>query len=102
LLVLLVDASPEGRAQYGGYLMRCGFLVLVAEAGAEAGVLAKEVRPDVIVVHRSLLDPGASATTELGPNDHGMSPIPVVVYAGPEDGSAECTAEVKTAAVSPT
>ena len=47
--VLIADDDPDIRALLTMNLELCGYSVAVAENGGEAGVLARELRPDLIV-----------------------------------------------------
>ncbi len=81
-LVLVVDDYQDAREMYSQYLQASGFRVAVAQSGTEAVRVARELKPDCILMDLALpgID-GWEATRQLKA-DGSTSRIPVVAITG--------------------
>lgn len=61
-VILVVDEETEQRLTCEAVLRREGYHVLHACDGAEAIGIARQLRPDLVLLHVELPDPGAAAT----------------------------------------
>ena len=76
--ILLIEDHSDSRDVYGTALRHSGYRVLEAEDGREGVRLARQHRPDAIVMDMGLpLMDGWQATQELKA-DPSMAPIPVI------------------------
>ena len=81
-LVLVVDDYQDAREMYSQYLKASGFRVALAQSGTEAVRVARELKPDCILMDLALpgID-GWEATRQLKA-DGSTSWIPVVAITG--------------------
>ena len=77
-LVLLVDDDTDQREMYGLYLRARGFLMLAATNGMEAMALARQVRPDVIVMDLAMPNLNGWEATQRLKHDPLTQSIPVI------------------------
>jgi CheY-like chemotaxis protein len=76
--VLLVEDDGDSRQVYGTVLRHAGYHVLEAMNGSEGILLARQHRPDVIVMDLGLPQVDGWAATEALKSDPETSHIPVV------------------------
>ena len=77
-LVLLVDDDTDQREMYGLYLRARGFHMLAATNGMEAMALARQVRPDVIVMDLAMPNLNGWEATQRLKHDPLTQSIPVI------------------------
>ena len=88
-LILVVDDIGDNRQMYAEYLEYDGYRVEQAGSGAEAVVLAEEVRPALIVMDLSMPDMDGWDATRRLKGDPRTRAIPIIVVTGHALGNAE-------------
>jgi two-component system, cell cycle response regulator DivK len=86
--VLIVEDDPNSQYVYGVFLEHKGFRVLSAGTGDEGVRLAREERPDVILMDISIPGLDGWSATEALKAEPGTASIPVIAitaHAFPED-----------------
>ena len=81
-LVLIVDDDADQREMYGRYLTARGFPVLLATHGGEAVELARQTRPDAIVMDLSMPHVDGWEATRRLKRDPSTRNIPVIACTG--------------------
>ena len=81
-LVLIVDDDPDQREMYGRYLTARGYPVLLATHGGEAVELARQTRPDAIVMDLSMPHVDGWEATRRLKRDPSTRRIPVIACTG--------------------
>lgn len=76
--ILLVDGDPDIRAIFRAVLEHQGFRVLEAEQGEEGLRLARQEKPDLIILEFPVLLPEGSTLTESIRCDPSTSFIPIL------------------------
>jgi len=76
--VLLVEDDPHSRYIYEVFLEREGFRVMTAGGGREGIRIAREERPDVILMDISIPDTDGWSATRLLKSHEETSSIPVI------------------------
>ena len=96
--VLIVDDVSDAREMYGLYFRKAGFTVFTASDGRGGITLAREHRPDVIIMDMAMrgMD-GITATREIK-RDARLRKIPVIILTGypmraVQDGALEAGAD---------
>jgi CheY-like chemotaxis protein len=87
-LVLIVDDDQDQRDMYSRYLTSRGFPVLLATHGGEAVELARQTRPDVIVMDLSMPHVDGWEATRRLKRDSLTRHIPVIACTGHLIGSS--------------
>ena len=77
-LVLLVDDDTDQREMYGLYLRARGFLMLAATNRMQAMALARQVRPDVIIMDLAMPNLNGWEATQRSKHDPLTRSIPVI------------------------
>lgn len=86
--VLIVEDDEDSRYVYTLILEANGFEVVTATSGVEGLSLAREVRPDAILMDVSIPETDGWTVTETLKGDEATRPIPIIVitaHAFPED-----------------
>jgi two-component system cell cycle response regulator DivK len=86
-LVLVADDYPDAQWAYGLWLRRAGYRVAFASSGEEAVMLARELRPDAVIMDLCLRGSDGSAATRQIRADPRVGNVPILAvsgYAGPE------------------
>ena len=86
-LVLVADDYPDAQWAYGLWLRRAGYRVAFASSGEEAVMLARELRPDAVIMDLCLRGSDGSAATRQIRAAPGGADVPILAvtgYAGPE------------------
>lgn len=90
--ILLIDDDPEVLKLFGGKLVEAGFFVSYAKDGDEGMVVARDVKPDLIVVDMVLPRINGLEFLEVLRADPELQKIPVVFLSSvqnhPEDVKA--------------
>jgi two-component system cell cycle response regulator DivK len=81
-LVLIVDDDADQREMYGRYLTARGFPVLLATHGGEAVELARQTRPDAIVMDLWMPHVDGWEATRRLKRDPSTRNIPVIACTG--------------------
>jgi CheY-like chemotaxis protein len=79
-LVLFIDDSPVDRAYIEGILVKNGFNLCLAENHEEAIALAREKKPDVILLDILLPKVSGIEVCKMIKNDEAIKHIPVIFY----------------------
>jgi len=78
-LILLVDDEPELTAVFGDKLGSSGFRVARAESGKDALALAREERPDAVLLDLRMPEMDGAAFLDVFRKDPDFKDIPVAI-----------------------
>ena len=87
--ILLVDDEQEVLAFLGSFLERRGYEVILASCGAQAIELAKETRPDLIILDMVMPDIYGADVAKVLSKDLLTRDIPIVFLTGIADRADE-------------
>jgi DNA-binding response OmpR family regulator len=80
--VLLADDDDDQRYLLSRVLQRAGFVTIAAETGGQVVPLARDERPDVILIDVQMPDQDGFTTVRQLKNDPALADIPIIFLTG--------------------